>query len=145
MQDTAFTAIVTALFIRPIYKILRWGGLGNTAHRSAGYKSLVKTKWMTLLGASLAVVSSTALYINAGMFFVLGGMGTPFLASPYLNILVFGLNLDSVLNDVGMLLVCGVLKKVDGTSLVRRISTTLSPPSSARRHAVEPSPCDSAL
>jgi hypothetical protein len=79
---------------------------------------------MTLLGASLAVVSSTALCVNTGMFFVLGGMGTPFWANSYLHVLVFGMNLDSVLNDIGMLLVCGVLKKADCSSLVIRISTS---------------------
>jgi hypothetical protein len=81
---------------------------------------------MTLLGASLAVVSSTALYINAGMFFGLGGMGTQFWTNPYLNILVFGINLDSVLNDIGMILVCGVLNKIDGSSLVNPIQSVRS-------------------
>ena len=71
------------------------------------------------------MTSSTALYINTGLFFVLGGYGTPFWANPYLNIFVFGINLDSVLNDVGVLLVCGVLKKVDGSSLEKGLSTLL--------------------
>ena len=78
---------------------------------------MLKTKWMTLLGASLAVVSSTALYINA-IFFNFGDVGTPLWANPYLSISVFGINLDSVLNDIGMLLVCGVLKEVDISPLV---------------------------
>jgi hypothetical protein len=29
-----------------------------------------------------------------------------------LHVLVFGINLDSVLNDTGMLLACGVVKKI---------------------------------
>jgi hypothetical protein len=116
---------MTGLFLRPIYKVLREGG--GAAQHSAGYKSLLKTKWMTLLGAILAVVSSTVLYINMGMFFVLGGFGTPFFANPYLNIMVFGMNLDSVLNDIGMLLVCGVLKEADCSSLVRRAKATFGP------------------
>ena len=89
---------------------------------------------MALLGASLAVVSSTVLYVNAGVWFVLGGAGTPLSINPYLNINVFGMNLDSVLNDIGVLLVCGVLKKVDCSSLVSRISTVRSV------HKVGPAP-----
>ena len=120
-QDTTFSVIVTALFLRPIFKVLGEGDA--SVQHSASRKSLLKTKWMTLLGASLAVVSSTALYINTGMFFVLGRIGMPFWTNPYLNVFVFGMNLDSVLNDIGMLLVCGVLKKIDGPSLVNCIQS----------------------
>jgi hypothetical protein len=96
------------------------------AQHSAGYKSLLKTKWITLMGASVAVFSSTASCVNMGMFFILGGSGTLFWANPHLHVMVFGMNLDSVLNDIGMLLVCGVVKNVDCSSLVNRISTARS-------------------
>jgi hypothetical protein len=82
--------------------------------------SLEKTKWLTLAGSSLAVISSTALYINGGLYVVLGDYGKPFYANPYLNVLVFGINLDSVLNDIGMLLACGVIKKVTYESMTTR-------------------------
>ena len=62
--------MVTALFLRPIFKIL--GEVGDV--RSEGQISLEKTKWLTLLGASLAVISSTAFYINFGLYVVLGGL-----------------------------------------------------------------------
>ena len=129
---------MTAIFLRPIFKVLREGRA--VAQHSAGYKSMLKTKYMTLLGESLAVISSTALYINTGLFLVLGGYGTPFWTNPYLHIFVFGLNLDSVLNDVGMLLVCGVLKKVDGSSLMKRIATLLPPALLPSRSAVTVEP-----
>jgi hypothetical protein len=87
---------------------------------------LEKTKWLTLSGASLAVLSSTALYINGGLFVVLGGYGKPFFANPYLNVLTFGINLDSVLNDVGLLLACGVLKKVTWEAVTARLPTATS-------------------
>jgi hypothetical protein len=122
----AFSATVTALFLRPIYKALREGG--GAAQHSARYKSLLETKWMALFGvASPAVLSSTALCVNAGMFFVLGGAGTPLFANPYLDIMVFGANVGSVLNYLGMLLVCGVLNnKADCSSLVvNRVATPL--------------------
>ena len=74
-----------------------------------------KTKWLTLVGASLAVISSTAFYINIGLFVVLGDYGKPFYANPCSNVVVFGVNLGSVLNDAGMILACGVLKDIQIT------------------------------
>ena len=47
-----------------------------------------------------------------GLWLGLRGPGKSFSANPYLNPYVFGINLDSVLNDVGMLLACGVVNKV---------------------------------
>jgi hypothetical protein len=40
-----------------------------------------------------------------------------------LNFFVFGINLDSVLNDLGMLLACGVLKKASCAALTKHFST----------------------
>jgi hypothetical protein len=130
VQDTVFSCVVTALFLRPIFKVL--GEVGDV--HSEGRLRLEKTKRMTLLGASLAVLSSTAFYINGGLYAVLGDYGNPYYASPYLNFLVFGINLDSVLNDIGMLLACGVLKNVTHeaaeamtavtSEVTRRFSTT---------------------
>ena len=118
-QDTTFSSVVTALFLRPTFKIL--GEVGDV--RSEGQISLEKTKWLTLLGASLSVISSTALYINFGLFVVLGDYGKPFYANPYLHPLVFGINLDSILNDIGMLLACGVVKKITCKSVQGTFST----------------------
>ena len=106
-QDTTFSCMVTALFLLPIFEIL--GKVG--AVRSEEQVSLEMTKWLTLLGSTLAVLSSTALYINIGLWLTLGGPGKPFFENPYLNVFVFGINLDSVLNDIGMLLACGIIKK----------------------------------
>jgi hypothetical protein len=118
-QDTVFSCLLTALFLRPIFKIL--GEVGGV--RSAGQISLEKTKWLTLLGASLAVLSSTAMYINLGLFTGQSGPGKSFHANPYLNPNVFGINLDSVLNDVGMLLACGVIKKITCETVIARFTT----------------------
>jgi hypothetical protein len=52
----------------------------------------------------------TAPCINARLFFALGDCGTPFWANPHLHALAFGINLDSVLSDVGVLLASGVIK-----------------------------------
>ena len=40
-----------------------------------------------------------------------------------MNALVFGINLDSVLNDIGMLLACGVVKKITCESVQSIFST----------------------
>jgi hypothetical protein len=91
----------------------------------------MKTKWMTLSGASLAVLSSTALYINVILVAMLGEYGNPWYSNPYLHTSVFGVNLDSVLNDLGMLLVCGVLKTASCAALTKYFSR-------AAKHTVTP-------
>jgi hypothetical protein len=92
---------------------------------------LEKTKWLTLLGASLAVISSTGFYINGGFHVVLGDYGNPFFANPFLNTNFFGINLGSFLNDIGMLLACDVVKKITCKSVQSIFST-------AAAHKVEP-------
>ena len=120
-QDTTFSTLITALFLRPIYKVL--GEVGAANQESEGYKSMQKTKWMTLLGTILAVLSSTVLYANMVMCNVMGEPGNVWWTNPYLNYGVFGINLDSVLNDVGMILVSGLLKTVSCTALAKHFST----------------------
>jgi hypothetical protein len=119
-QDTSFSTVVTALFLRPIYKVMGEGGAA--VQESAGHKSMQKTKWMTLAGSTIAVLSSSALYVNAILWMFLGESDNIWYDSPYLNYGVFGMNLDSVLNDVGMLLACGVLKKIPSLDLTTRWS-----------------------
>jgi hypothetical protein len=63
------------------------------------------------------------MYINAALYVMLGGFGKSLWANPYLNPFVFGFNLDSVLNDVGMLLACGVIKKISCEAVTARLST----------------------
>jgi hypothetical protein len=46
----------------------------------------------------------------------------PFYANPNLNLLIFGINLDSALNDVGTLLACGVIKKITHDAVTARLS-----------------------
>ena len=71
----------------------------------------------------LAVTSSTALYVNAVLFMLLGEFGNSYYANPLLHIFVFGFNADSMANDIGMLLVSGVLKTVSCGALARLYST----------------------
>jgi hypothetical protein len=130
-----FSLTLTALFLRPIYKVLREGGAA--AQKSAGYKSMQKSKWMTLSGGGLAVLSSTALYTSAILCIVLGRLyvKSPFWINPCLNFMVFGVNLDSVLNDLGMLLASGVLKTMSCTATTKQFFTATD-----REVKVVPSP-----
>ena len=102
--DGAFSIVVTMIFIRPISLVLREGGCNVTRH-SKRHRELQKTMYMTLFGSSLAVFSSTALYINM----IVNAVQPKSLGSPWSHSLMFGMNLDSILNDVGMLFVCGAL------------------------------------
>ena len=103
--DGAFSIVVTMIFLRPISRVLREGG-SNVARHSQGYRELQKTMYMTLFGSSLAVFSSTALYVNV----IVNAVQPDFIESAWSHSFVFGINLDSILNDVGMFFVCGVLK-----------------------------------
>jgi hypothetical protein len=111
------------LFVRPIYKLLV-GGAGLAAvERSAGYQSMRQSMWLSLSGAVLMLMSSAALHSNA-LYFVYGlyvGPGHPALSNPNLNIDVFGIVVYSICNNVGMLLVCGVWKKLKVKVWVSRL------------------------
>ena len=110
----------TLLFVRPIYKILIEGA--DVSKQAAGYHRLLQSMWMSLLGSLLAVLSSTVLYGNEFYFFLNNQTpGHPAVANPFLNIFVFGINMDSMCNDIGVLLVCGVLKNVS----FRNVGSTL--------------------
>lgn len=118
VMDTTFSFVLTRLFLRPILKILGEGHrLRNT--KSEAFKNIQKTKYLTLAGAALSVSSSTVLYINIVLFMIFPGT---FYRNPWLNIYVFGANADSITNDVGMILVCGILKKLSFESPVSIIS-----------------------
>ena len=131
LQDTIFSVLITAVFLRPILRVLREGR--GVANQSAGYTSMMITKCLTLAGSTLAVFSSTGLYVDAILYTVYGGFGEFFWTNPYANPNVFGINADAVLNGVGMLLACGVFKKMSCASLGSFFSTMF-----AQSHAVQP-------
>jgi hypothetical protein len=64
----------------------------------------------TVFGASLTATSASVLYINAFLSFA---MNEPFWKNPWLHVSVFGSNADSVLNDLGMLIISGAVLSVD--------------------------------
>jgi hypothetical protein len=114
VMDTTFSAMITTIFLLPILEVLGEGK--GAAEHSAGYKKMQQTKWMTMFGASVSVISSTLLYVNF-LLAIFGGFGSQYDRSPWLNPFVFGISMDSICNDVGMLFVCGVLKKAPSLSV----------------------------
>jgi hypothetical protein len=114
VMDTTFSAMITTIFLLPILEVLGEGK--GAAQHSAGYKKMQQTKWMTMFGASFSVISSTLLYVNF-LLAIFGGFGSQYGRSPWLNPFVFGISMDSICNDVGMIFVCGVLKKAPSLSV----------------------------
>jgi hypothetical protein len=129
-QDTYFSVLITKSFIEPIAKVLEEA---SAANQSEGYKRMQQTKWHTLVGSTLVVFSSTFLYINCLLCFMIGG---PFWASAWLNVSVFGMNLDSILNDIGMIVLSGALKNASVGAVSKAIISTRA--SSKKHSLVEP-------
>ena len=106
VTDSLFTVIVMTAFLRPILLTLR-SSSQRAGRQSEAFKLIARTKWTSLAGVSLAVTSSTMLYINLILFVVLPD--TFFTGNQWLNPLSTMSNIDSILNDTGMLLISGLL------------------------------------
>jgi hypothetical protein len=92
----------------------------GVANQSDGYKRMEKTKWHTLVGSTIVVVSSTVLYINGLFSFTMGGS---FNKSPWLSVVVFGINLGSILNNIGMVVLSGVLKNASISAVAKSFTS----------------------
>ena len=121
-QDATFSFVVTAVFLRPIVKVMREGSV----RQSAGYQAMQRAKWTTLIGSTFAVMSSTGLYVNV-VFWALSDYGDPFFTDPLLNPFVTGINADSIANNLSMILVCGMLKPGTCGAILGRLSGTIFP------------------
>jgi hypothetical protein len=109
LTDAVFSVIVTYLFLKPILEVLQVAGGVQTA----ASRRLERIRRWNFAGVFVTVGSSTALYVNLVVYFVLiflrrysinrGLWGNPF---------TFGLAADSILNTLGMLLLCGMFKDV---------------------------------
>jgi hypothetical protein len=119
-----FNIGATAVFLKPCVQALNRTSVRNAPtspqlrpqNHSVAIKDLKKTKNLTLAGAVVIVVSSTLLYLNVVLWVIVRG---PFVASPWLNPLVFGGNANSIMNDIGMMFVSGIAKKASTTSARR--------------------------
>jgi hypothetical protein len=100
--DGTITIILTFLYLRPITEV---EGIVPPSVR----EKLQRARRLTVAGVSLMVFSTSALYVNIFVTFVqliFFKTGDSFLVDPYLNPLSFGMNLDCLLNIVGMVVVC---------------------------------------
>jgi hypothetical protein len=119
VSDTIFSVYATQTFLLPITRTIDTAQ-GQGQGQSRALTSLQLTKHLTLAGASLAVISSTLLYANLIMAVIVRGI---FITSPWLNPLVLACNLDSICNDVGLLLMSGILKRIAHWPLLKAAST----------------------
>jgi hypothetical protein len=99
--------LLLAYFCRPVREFLAKNK--HVKRQDAARRELKRTMFSTLVGSSLTVVSSSFLYINILLWVLVKG---PFGLVWFLNPLVFGVNMDSVLNDIGMLVLSGTAKEM---------------------------------
>jgi hypothetical protein len=159
--DSYFSVVVTGLFLKPVMSALNDSRVMASFQKSGGYKkrvrvrALTQTLYMTLFGSSLAVLSSTYLYINLLLYF--DAKTFDMRSNPWLNPLVIGNvvtlccrvnrivnqvyhlsshpavgNVVSMLNDVGMLFVSGVFKHASTKSARIKQAPVRSSPLDAR-------------
>jgi hypothetical protein len=108
ITDAIFSVIVTFIFLKPILDVLQ---AARHSVQTAAKGRLERTKRWNFAGLILTVVSSTALYLHVIAFFVLNGLHQYSLNnSTFGNPHVFGVPMVSMLNILGMILLCGMFK-----------------------------------
>jgi hypothetical protein len=108
ITDTIFSVLVTFIFLKPILDLLQDAqGIVHTAAKGR----LERIKRWNFAGLLLTVVSSTALYLHGIAYFVLCVLRQYSLnISVFGNPLAFGVPMVSMLNILGMILLCGMFK-----------------------------------
>jgi hypothetical protein len=119
VTDAIFSVIVTYIFLKPVLEVLQAAG-GNV--RTEASRRLGRTKRWNFAGVLVIVGSSTVLYVNMLAHFILAflrqhSLNRSVWGSPF----TFGLAVDSILNTLGMILLCGMFKDV---SLLNRFTAT---------------------
>ena len=119
VTDAIFSVIVTYIFLKPVLEVLQAAG-GNV--RTEASRRLGRTKRWNFAGVLVIVGSSTVLYVNMLAHFILAflrqhSLNRSVWGSPF----TFGLAVDSILNTLGMILLCGMFKDV---SLPYRLTAT---------------------
>jgi hypothetical protein len=109
ITDTIFSVIVTFIFLNPILDVLQ-AARGNVQTTAKG--RLERTKRWNFAGLILTVVSSTALYLHMIAYYVLSVLHQYSLlhSSVFGNPHVFSVQMVSMLNILGMILLCGMFK-----------------------------------
>jgi hypothetical protein len=109
ITDTIFSVIVTFIFLKPILDLLQ---TARGIVRTTATRRLERTKRWNFAGLILTVVSSTALYLHGLAYFVLSVFHQHSLtnSSMFGNPFAFGFHMVSMLNILGMILLCGMFK-----------------------------------
>jgi hypothetical protein len=119
VTDAIFSVIVTYIFLKPVLEVLQAAG-GNV--RTEASRRLGRAKRWNFAGVLVTVGSSTVLYVNMLAYFILAflrehSLNRSVWGSPF----TFGLAVDSILNTLGMILLCGMFKDA---SLRSRLAIT---------------------
>jgi hypothetical protein len=119
ITDAIFSVIVTYIFLKPMLEVLQAAGRNVDTFAS---RRLDRTKRWNFAGVFVTVGSSTVLYGNGIAYFALTFLRQHSLhSSVWGNPFTFGIAVDSILNTLGMLLLCGMFKDV---SLPNRLAVT---------------------
>jgi hypothetical protein len=131
ITDAIFSVIVTFIFLKPILNVLQAARGGA---QTAAKRRLERTKRWNFTGLILTVVNSTALYLNLIASFVLSTLHKPLLhRSVFGNPYVFVFPMSSMLNTVGMILLCGMFKD---TVLMNKVRPSTPADYSNKSHLV---------
>jgi hypothetical protein len=133
ITDVLFSAVLVHTFVQPITASVRVAVAAQPEPhlRPKGLAKLKITYRNALLGSALCVVSSTFLYVNIILSFIFPIVFNT--TSIWININVVGINADSVLNDLGILISTGILATFvqSLTKKIRRLMRRLSKSSPA--------------
>ncbi len=108
IADTIFSVIVTFIFLKPILKLLQTAG---ATVQTAAKRRLERIKRWNFAGLILTVVSSTVLYLHGIAFCILSvlhqySLHRSVLGNPFIVVVP----MVSMLNILGMILLCGMFK-----------------------------------
>jgi hypothetical protein len=110
ITDSLFSAIVTYIFFKPMLEILQAAGGKMDTFAS---RRLERTKRWNFTGVLVTVGSSTVLHVNMIAWFTMTSLRQHSLnGSVWGDPTTFGLAADSLLNTLGMILLCGTFKDV---------------------------------
>jgi hypothetical protein len=133
--DTIFSVIITYIFLKPVLEVLQ--AAGGRVHTAAS-RRLERTKRWNFAGVLVTVGSSTVLYLNLIGYFVLTSLRQYALhSSVWGNPFTFGLAVNSILNTLGMVLLCGMFKDVSIHPLTLTAMSDKFRPNKVRSSKVE--------
>ena len=105
--DTTFSILVCWVFLQPILQALKRGKDVAAVRESDGFKTMRAMEYSTMIGASMAVASSTMLYVMDILCFAMEGI---FWSNPWLNFGLLPACLGAILNNVGVVVLSGMLR-----------------------------------